>query len=29
MDGAERATALAQRTMFKVRRKIGYAPFKL
>ena len=29
MDGAERATALAQRTMFKVRRKIGYAPFKI
>ena len=28
-DGAERASALAHRTMLKVRKKIGYAPFKL
>ena len=27
-DGAERASALAHRTMLKVRKKIGYAPFK-
>lgn len=28
-DGAERASALAHRTMLKVRKKIGFAPFKL
>ena len=28
-DGAERASAIAHKTMLKVRKKIGYAPYKL